>query len=235
MKKVFNLINLALIFLVLLGDSFYIAVSVGALKLDGGSLWLKGLTSAMFVALGAVNLAYAILKRKGNLRFCIVMLLGLVFGMAGDIVLNVHFIGGAVLFAIAHVFYFASYCTLLKFRWQDLLYGAAIFVPSVLLITLAPFFDFGGVLMEIVCVIYAIIISCMVGKSISNLVKARTLLNVVLVVGSCLFFFSDLMLLLNVFASLPKVVDVLCLVTYYPAQCLLAYSIMIEACEVKND
>ena len=226
MKKAFDIINIILVLLVLIGDACYITF---------GGLWLKSITSAGFVLIGGASLLYAILSKNVNLKFSIVMLVGLVFAMAGDIVLNVHFIGGAILFAIGHVFYFVSYCFLLKFKWMDLLYGAIIFVPSVLLITLAPFFDFGGVLMEVVCVVYALIISFMVGKSISNLVREKSLLNVLLVVGSCLFFFSDLMLLLNVFADLPRVVDILCLVTYYPAQCILAYSIMVKACEVKND
>ena len=216
MKTKFLIVNLVLALLILVGDVCYITL---------GGLLIKGLTSAGFVVLGAVNLLYLILNKDKDLKFPIIMLIGLFFAMLGDIVLNIYFIGGAILFAVGHVFYFVSYCMLNKFSVKDLLYGALIFVPAVLFITLAPIFDFGGVLMEIVCVIYAIIISCMVGKAIANLVKERTVLNIILVVGSALFFFSDLMLLLNVFANLGRVVDILCLATYYPAQILLAYSI----------
>lgn len=216
MKNKLLVANLILILSILVGDVCYIIF---------GELWIKGVTSAGFVLLALVNLLYLILNKEKMLKFPIVMLVGLIFAMCGDVVLNVHFIGGAILFAIGHIFYFVSYCFLLKFRWRDLLYGGLIFIPSVLFITLAPIFDFGGAMMEAVCVVYAIIISCMVGKSISNFIKERTLINFVILLGSCLFFFSDLMLLLNVFANLPRVVDVLCLVTYYPAQCLLAYSI----------
>ena len=148
--------------------------------------------------------------------------------MCGDIVLEVEFIVGAVLFAIGHIFYFVAYCFLQKFKWIDLFYGAAIFVPAVIFIVAIPIFDFGGVLMEIVCIVYAIIISCMVGKAISNLVEKKNLQNILIVVGSILFFFSDLMLLLNIFASLPNAVSVLCLATYYPAEILLAFSIFIH-------
>ena len=45
-------------------------------------------------------------------------------------------------------------------------------------------------------------------------------------IGSFLFFFSDLMLLFNEFAGAPFITDILCLYTYYPAQILLAYSIL---------
>ena len=216
MKKIFNIINLALILAILVGDIFYI---------KHGTLLIKSITSACFVLLGAINLVYAI-KYKGEYKFSIIMLVGLTFAMLGDIFLEIHFITGAGLFAVGHVFYFVSYCQLIKFKAIDLIAGVIIFVPSTLFITLSPIFDFGGVLMEIVCVVYAIIISIMVGKSITNLIKQRTVLNVLLVVGSCLFFFSDLMLLLNVFADLNNVVGILCLATYYPAQCVLAHSLL---------
>lgn len=219
LKLLFVCLNVLLIAGIMIGDVCYIVL---------GGLLAKSLTSALFVVLGAVNLLFLILNKEKNLKFPFIMLLGLVFAMCGDIVLEVEFIVGAALFAIGHIFYFVAYCFLAKFKWIDLLYGAVIFVPSVLLITLAPFFDFGGVLMEIVCVVYAIIISCMVGKSISNLISKRNLQNILIVIGSILFFFSDLMLLLNIFASLPRVVGILCLVTYYPAECFLAFSIFIH-------
>lgn len=218
MKKTFNILNAVLILLVLVGDVLYLTI---------GGLAIKSVTSAGFVLIGIVNLVYIILNKQIDLKFPIIMLLGLVFAMLGDIILEIEFIVGAALFAIGHVFFFVSYCFISKFKWIDLAYGAIIFVPAVLFITLAPIFDFGGILMELVCVIYAVIISCMVGKAVSNLIKERSILNIIIAIGSFLFFFSDLMLLLNVFANLPKVVDILCLVTYYPAECMLGYAIML--------
>ncbi len=225
MKKTLNIISLLLIVAIIVGDICYIVV---------GGLLAKSLTSACFVLLGVVCIFKAIKNKTPYKKFCIFLLVGLVFAMLGDILLEVEFIVGAALFAVGHIFFFVSYCFISRFKWKDLIFGTAIFVPSVLLITLAPFFEFGGIIMEIVCVIYAIIISCMVGKAVSNLVETKSLLNIVIVVGSCLFFFSDLMLLLNVFASLPQVVGILCLATYYPAEILLACSIGISACNKKE-
>lgn len=219
MKKIFIWISVVLIVLILIGDVFYIITD---------ELWVKSITSAGFVLLGILNLILVILMKADWKRFPIIMLVGLFFAMLGDIILEVHFITGAALFAIGHVFYFVSYCFILQFKWIDLIYGAVIFVAGVLFITLAPIFDFGGVLMEVVCCIYAFIICFMVGKSISNIIREKNTRNILLIVGSCLFFFSDLMLLLNVFGDLGKVVSVLCLVTYYPAQCILAMSIGIN-------
>ena len=219
MKNKFNwfiILNLILIVAVVVGDVFYII---------DDSLLTKSLTSACFVALGAVNLVYAIKNKTTNFKFCILMLVGLFFAMLGDILLEIEFIVGALLFAVGHVFYFVSYCMLISFKWKDLIFGAVIFVPSTLFIVLAPFFDFGGILMELVCVFYAVIISCMVGKSISNYVADKKVLHLLLLIGSCLFFFSDLMLLLNVFGNMPRVIGILCLATYYPAECVLACAI----------
>ena len=220
-KKLIIILNCILLALILAGDVLYIVF---------GDLWLKGLTSAFFVLLGVINLIYAIKNKSIKQKFSIILVIGLIFAMLGDIILNIHFISGAILFAVGHVFFFMSYCFLQKFSWKDLLFGAIIFIPSVLVITLVPIFDFGGVLMEIVCVMYALIISLMVGKAISNLIRERNLLNLIIVLGSVLFFFSDLMLLLDVFGNLP-VVGILCLATYYPAEFLLAHSIYIGAGE----
>lgn len=220
MRKIYGILNIVLSFIVLSLDAIYACV---------GGLWLKGLTSFSFVVIGIVNMYYVVKTNSTERKFGIIMLIGLVFAMLGDIVLNIYFIGGAVLFAIGHVFYLIAYCALSSYKWTDLIASSIIFIPSVLIITLVPIFDFGGILMEMVCIIYALIISTMVGKAISNLIKTRNIVNIVIVIGSALFFFSDLMLLLNVFGGLPRVIDILCIATYYPAQCLLASSLYFVA------
>ena len=216
MNKTCSILNIILIVAVLIGDVCYTIL---------GGLWIKGLTSLGFVLIGIVNLIYIFKLDGANRKFCIIMLIGLIFAMLGDIVLNLFFIGGAILFAIGHVFYFIAYCALQSFKLKDLIFGAVIFVPSALIILLVPIFDFGGILMQIVCIVYALIISFMVGKSISNIIVKKSLINILLVIGSVLFFVSDFMLLLNVFGNVGEFADILCLATYYPAQCFLAYSL----------
>ena len=216
MNKTCSILNIILIVAVLIGDVCYTIL---------GGLWIKGLTSLGFVLIGIVNLIYIFKLDGANRKFCIIMLIGLIFAMLGDIVLNLFFIGGAILFAIGHVFYFIAYCVLQSFKLKDLIFGAVIFVPSALIILLVPIFDFGGILMQIVCIVYALIISFMVGKSISNIIVKKSLINILLVIGSVLFFVSDFMLLLNVFGNVGEFADILCLATYYPAQCFLAYSL----------
>lgn len=217
MKKTYLFANAVLVLLILIGDVFYTL---------NGFVWLKALTSLCFVMLGFVNLVYLIKSGTNYRKFAIFMLVGLIFSFAGDVMLEFIFELGAGLFAIGHIFYFVAYSTLIKFKWVDLVPALVIIIPVVLLITLSPLFDFGGIFMEIVCIIYAIIISLMVGKAISNLIRERTLLNIVLVVGSILFMFSDLMLLFSNFADVSRLFGILCLATYYPGQIVLALSLV---------
>lgn len=222
-KKATLILNIILLLALIAMDVVYI--------LNGG-ITIKSITSAIFMLIGLLNLSLAI-KEKRDLKFPIIMTVGLLFAMLGDILLEVQFIVGAGLFALGHILFFVSYLFLEKFSWKDLIYGAVIFVPSMLFIVLAPIFSFGGVLMEIVCVLYALIISFMVGKSIANFVRNRSLLNLIIMIGSIMFFLSDLMLLLGRFASLP-VVGIICLVLYYPAEFLLAFSMFIYSCFKTN-
>lgn len=216
MTKTFKILNIALMLAIIIGDIFYITI---------GGLLIKSITSLLFVSLGFVNFIYAKKHNFKNKNFYTLMLTGLIFAMLGDILLEIEFIIGAILFAIGHVFYFASYSTLQSIKAKDFLISLCIIIPSILIITLVKIFDFGGLLMQLVCILYAIIISFMVGKSISNLTEKKSLLNILLAIGSCAFFFSDFMLLFDVFASVSKIFGVLCLASYYPAEIILAYSI----------
>lgn len=215
MKKI-NIFNFVMCALLIIADVFYIVL---------GGLSIKSAASLIFVIIGFVNLVY-LLKTTGKSVSAYLMFIGLCFACLGDIFLEIHFIIGAGLFAIGHVFYFVSYCKLAKFEWKNLLYSAAIFIPSLLIILLVPIFDFGGAIMQVVCCVYALIISLMVGKAIANFIKEKTVLNLIILIGSALFFFSDFMLLFNVFSDVGRVFGVLCLATYYPAEFMLAYSIL---------
>ena len=216
MQEKMGFINVLMMLLVVALDLCYATM---------GGLWLKAVASASFVLLGVINLIYALKCNDTNKKFCLTMVIGLFVAMLGDIVLNLHFMYGAILFAIGHIFYFVAFCFLSKFKATDLIYGVVLSIISAIVILVVPIFDFGGIVMQLLCLIYALIISFMVGKTVANFVREKTLFNLILVVGSVLFFFSDLMLLFDVFAQVSKIAGVMCLASYYPAQALLAYSI----------
>ena len=188
-------------------------------------LVLKSIASNLFVATGLINLIYCI-KNKINLKFPIWMIIALISAMLGDISLEFNFYLGTAVFAVGHIFYFVSYCMLGKINPRDLLCGSIISIIAISIILFTPFLDFGGALMKSVCCAYGIIISFMVGKAISNVIKDNSITNIIIVVGSILFFISDFMLMLRLFGGI-SVAKYLCLGTYYPAQFLLAFSLFI--------
>ena len=79
--------------------------------------------------------------------------------------------------------------------------------------------------MKWVCLVYAIIISSMVGKALGNFIRNKNIVTIILAIGSSLFFFSDLMLVFDWFMGMGRISGLLCMATYYPAECLLAFSV----------
>ena len=210
-------VNLVLVLFIQIGNGLYIRY---------GAFSVKVVTSLMFAIMGGVNPSYLILTKHKDFKFPSIMTAGLVFAMLGDVILEIQFTAGAALFAVGHILFLVAYCFLRKLDFTDVLLGGFIAFLSVLFITLAPIFDFSDdIAMEAVCIIYAIVISLMVGKAVCNFIADKKWLTFVIMIGSLLFFFSDLMLLLNVFSNIDKYVGALCLATYYPAECLLAFSI----------
>ena len=225
MKKWFVMINFILAAIVVALDFCYALVR---------DLWLKGVTSAGFVVIGIVNLIYFLLATKEDKKFPVIMLVALVLCLVADVILEIEFITGALLFAMGHVAYFLAYSSLIKFKWTDLISSVVIFVPVTLFMTLAPIFNYGSVAMELVCIFYALIISCMVGKAISNTIRDLSIVNLIILVGSILFMFSDIMLLFGVFGDAPRVCNALCIGTYYPAQIFLGVSLFAKAIAVNS-
>lgn len=216
MKKIFLILNI-----------IFLTITAGLLfyyRETGGTV-LKGITSSGFVAVGLINLIYAAMSKCKNMKFPVLMFAGLFISMVGDVVLQFNFMIGAIIFAMGHVCYFAAFCTYMKFKNKDTVPCAIIFIGAAMLITLAPCFDFGGNLMLYVCLFYALIISFMTGKTIADFLREKSLLNLILVIGSAMFFFSDLMLVFSIFGGAPKIADTLCLFSYWPAQCVLAYTV----------
>ena len=193
-------------------------------RMEGGIV-MKGIASAGFAVLGLVNLFYVLWRGSAGRRYPIWMALGLVLCMAADIVLNIEFIYGTVMFAGGHVCYMIAYGGLNKFGRKDLIPIGVVGLITVLVVTVTPVFNFDTALTRGIVIGYAVVISCMLGKAVGNFATKRCLVTGIILVGSCLFWFSDLMLAIEVFADGPKIVDTLCLFTYYPAQSLLAHGI----------
>lgn len=210
------ILNLALFFVTFSFDICFILL--------GTPYVYKTISSVLFVLTGIINFVFIFKKEQRNKIFKYTMLLGLIFACLGDIVLIDYFLYGAILFAVGHIFFLVSYCLVEKICWRDLFVSVVIFGISLIVILVPKIFDFQGMLP--IVIVYALVISFMLGKSISNLfVTDNQGGNFLIMLGSLLFFLSDLMLLFNVFADVSRAFDIACLVLYYPAEIILASSI----------
>lgn len=191
-----NIININIIMLLL---TLFFAI----LYIINDQLFSKAIASLMFVITGVINLNYCI-KNKVDLNFPKCILLALICAMIGDILLELNFYIGTIVFGIGHILYFTSYCKLEKIDRNDFKYGVILGVFSLWVILAIPFLNFGNSIMKTICCIYAVIISFMVAKTISNLIKEKNNINKIINIGSILFFTSDFMLLLELFGGIDR-------------------------------
>ena len=195
---------------------------------NGFDFTLKCVCSGLFAALGVANLVYARKTKETHGKFYIFMALGLVFAFLGDYLIGYDFIVGAATFALGHVFFVIAYCFLQKMQKLDLIVSGALFACCLIFLLFCPLLNFDVPVFRVVCVIYALIISTMLGKAIGNCVHDKNAVTGTIAAASALFFFSDLMLVFDWFIGLWSWTDHACIGTYYPALCLLAFSMILK-------
>lgn len=215
-KRIFPILNL-LLMLGMLGTLICYDIF--------GGLRLKGTTSSWFVLLGLTNLLFARLQRIPRYRFPVLMLLGLLFGMCADVLLGIHFISGILAFALGHVLYLAAFCTLERPRAGDLLLLLPIAAVSVFIVVGTPWIRVRDPFLQKLLIGYAVIIAAMVTKAITNLRRQPSVSRWLLTLGSILFWFSDLVLAVDMFGRATRLTWVLCSYTYWPAQTILAHAL----------
>ena len=194
------------------------------------NLTFKFIGSGIFVLLGIINFIFAIKTPNLNFNFALTTLIGLVLSFAGDVAIEYEFIAGAALFALAHICYIVGFYFIKKFHWLDILITAIFAIPATLLIGLLPVFNFNPPVLQYVVIIYAVIISFMFGKALSNLIRERNFHTIIVFIGAILFVLSDFALLIELFH-----VDGsyhwghACMAIYFPALLIFAYSIYYQS------
>ena len=189
-----------------------------------GSLRMKGITAGCFVLLGLVNLVYALCSRPRRISFPLVMCAGLTMAMLGDLLLDRNFVLGAGLFALGHVLYTAAMYIRQRYAPLDLEMTGVMLLIALGILAFTPGLRLTDPALRTVCYVYALIISCMAGKAVSGFLRERTVVTGLLALGSVLFYFSDVMLLLAWFAGAGGWADTACLWTYFPGQGVLAHA-----------
>ena len=191
-----------------------------------GNAVFKGFTSFWFVLLGGVNLTYAVKSRINNIKPVVFIFSGLFIGMIADILLAVVFEYGGIFFALGHIMYLVGFYMIEKPHRSDLMISLPLSVVSVIVVIGNPFINVGDPLLEKGLMVYAVIISFMAGKSVSNFLAQQTLFRLLIAVSSAMFLFSDVMLMLYLFGTPSRLAWVLCIYAYWPAQTLLAHALL---------
>ncbi len=219
-KKIILALNIIIISAILVLNYFY--------QSNGFDFTLKCICSGSFALLGIINLCYAFSEKQKNKKFYIAMTLGLVLAFLGDVLIGYDFVVGAATFALGHIFFVGAYCFMAKLGKTDLAVGALFFLGALAFLLFCPLLNFDNPIFKYVCIVYALIISLMLGKAIGNFLKEKNALTGTIAVASALFFFSDLMLVFDQFIGLWSWTSNACMGTYYPALCLLALSMFLK-------
>ena len=158
-------------------------------------------------------------------RFLLLIEAGLIFGMCADVLLGVWFIFGIFSFALGHVMYLISFYMLERFCKRDVLIIVPIAAVSLYAVVGTPYIQIDDPLLKKLLLGYAVIIACMLGKAISNLAAKKSISRKLILLGSAMFWFSDLMLAIDMFGEPSRLTWILCSYNYWPTQSILAFSL----------
>ena len=202
---------------------------------NGFDFTLKCICSGSFALLGIINLCYALFTKQKDKKFYAGMALGLFLAFLGDVLIGYDFIVGAATFALGHVCFVIAYCFMQKMQKLDYLLSGVLFAGCLIFLLFCPLLNFEVAIFRVVCIVYALIISTMLGKALGNFIREKSLVNGTIAVASILFFFSDLMLVFDWFIELWNWTDRACMGTYYPALCFLALAMFLKTQKPKKD
>jgi uncharacterized membrane protein YhhN len=142
-------------------------------------------------------------------------------------VIDWSFIPGAAIFALGHVFFVVAYCRMERMKKLDYIFSGVLF-GACLIFLFSPVLTFDVPVFRIVCVIYSLIISSMLGNAAGHFVRNKNATTGTLLAASALFFFSDLMLVCDWFIGIWDWAPNACMGTYYPALCLMAFAMFVK-------
>lgn len=206
------------------------------------NLYFKTFSSVMFTILGILSLYTLILNSQeltdNRLIGGFFMVLGLIVCMVGDVILGLPklaetndstpiIVGGASWFFTGHVLY----CTTLIVLFGISLPVIALIIPLSILYTFVNRkigkLDYKNLTAGVL--LYSIIESLSLALCIVAAIKSFSVAALVLTIGFTLFYISDMVLMHNYFGEKRRMISILCHATYYPAQILIALSILFLA------
>lgn len=189
-----------------------------------GGIWLKGLTSSWFVALGVTNIVFA--RKAGIARRTLLrwILAGLILGMLADVLLGPVFLLGVVFFALGHACYLTAFFKLEKPCRRDLFCIFPCLAATLFLCFCTPFIRVEDPVMRLFLGVYCLILGIMLGKALSNYLVEKSVFRGILLLGAFLFWFSDIILGIDMFGKSSRLTWILCSYSYWPAQAFTAHA-----------
>ncbi len=201
-----------------------------------GGVFIKNITSLFFL----FTTATAIYYNQDFWKYGILVLIGGVFGMLGDIYLDQKWVypqhndnylyAGFISFGIGHFFYIAAIFRNMDFGIKDFLVPVivGIVVAAFTLITEKPTKCHFGKFKAIVTV-YCLVIGTMTGTALWAMIQSEFAVQYIVFVGAAVFFLlSDIILSSMYFGEKNTPVNfVLNHGTYYLAQYLIAFSVFL--------
>ena len=175
------------------------------------------------------------INSDGNKLYFILMLAGILCGLVGDFLLalhkvyirkyNIYFISGLASFLFGHIFYIKAFTLINPINKYDFIF-AVICVLIAYYVSKKSKLDFKE--LQIPIAIYSLVISLMLGKATSILLFSNNQpINIVIFIGALLFVISDSFLSFDIFGEKKsKLLTVYCHLTYFPAQIMLALSVL---------
>ena len=193
-----------------------------------GAVW-KASASACFLLIGAIALPQTVRPLSGWLIF-----LGLFFGLAGDVVLQLRylypkkhdlcFVLGMLLFGLGHLSYIPALLLLDAPAWLPALPVCAVLLLLVKLYTVWRGVKAGKLLLP--GTVYLAIVCYMGALAAVIVVRGFSVGTLLFAVGGILFPISDSILTAHSFGRERRAIQsVLLHITYYLAQCLIAAAI----------
>lgn len=201
-----------------------------------GGVFIKNITSIFFL----FTTATAIFYNQDFWKYGVLILIGGIFGMLGDIYLDQKWIypehndnylnAGFVSFGIGHFFYIGAIFLHLGFGVKDLLVPiiAGVVVAVFTLVTEKPTKCHFGKFKAIVTV-YCLIIGTMTGTALWGMIQTGfSVQYIVFVVAAALFLLSDIILSSMYFGTKNTPVNfVLNHASYYFAQFMIAFTVFL--------
>lgn len=158
----------------------------------------KTITSLCFLIIGLLGL---LITEKGKLKFSVIFYIALVFAFLGDILITQSFIVGMAMFAITQIFLIVAYYLVRKISYLEWIIFGLFIIFDLCLLLLYKDFDFSSSVLKVAVIIYALLISFMISKSLDliKIWKHNKLKICLIIIGALLFFASDFILLFSEF------------------------------------